>query len=436
MLKCVVQILKKYLLSETDRKNMRIFKYLASKTNFSKEFNIYIFTIFDYKNEIIYFFSSKYFHKIKKIFKLNKNINYKLILNNYILYFFLLTIPSIFHIDLKSQDNLPSIYLGTIEIGNVDDKEREVRIRNSISKTMVSRYKNKFRLIDDETVKNLMARLKIQQQMGCSTEKCERMIDDAINADYKITGRLTREEDDKFRLILKKFRFQNYESTMENTVEKVFSKKYLEYYARQLSIQLIEPRYEIIEKEGESEKVGIDYPFFHFPGYPQRDIEIAEWGEEEPAGLMTNTLIYGSYSALAITGIGMVAYQATYSSYKNTSGLNPFFYYFFSENSNGLGLLLMNQDQAKYSSAYSRVESSAGVVNGGLGLFGVMVLLSHLDLLTTTKSADNVGFNGIPLFRLDRGAIGINARREPPLSSGSTYRPPDMQYTMEFNYQF
>jgi hypothetical protein len=656
----------------------------------------------------------------------------------------------------SQERNQSSLYLGTIEIGSGISKDRETKIRNGITINLIRKYKEKFRIIDDETVKNLLGRLKIQQQTGCSTEKCERMIDDALNADYKITGSITMEAS-KLQLTLKLFRFRDMNPSLENQVEKTFAQSQFEYYIAELTSALVDLRYTIndsnapseielgkvdlskitikevagsdlkviqfastdddsvnstinqikpildegdrffkakefqraleeysailkvikktvsldkqtkfisyiesinkrieqvytniyskrvgevdaelslkkelnkeeaddfvqrynrilsdyenlsvaknsdilkglgerIEKldisnfsnqekvadsyydnykftlsireykrildtikkrpdtksyleykerirkkietttqtgtsfiqnkfntylnyartnnsiyyafklrsrdkeaerpmeiikdsllgaknilissefatdrmfqeynelvnkinldnkefyvsfgtplernklrSGEIETVGIEYPFFHFPGFPQRERELNDKKNNGQASIKTNTLIYGSYSSLILTGLGTLLYQINYQSYQSTTGTSPFVYYALTQNSGSLGFLLMAQDQAKFSSAYSKVESSAGIVNGGIGLFGIFVLLSHLDLLTTTKSVDTLGrIDGIPLYRFERGGIGINART-------TTYYPTprnqgqEMQYTLEYNYQF
>ena len=667
--------------------------------------------------------------------------------------FLLLGTASIF----SQERNQSSLYLGTIDIGSGISKDRETKIRNGITINLIRKYKEKFRIIDDETVKNLLGRLKIQQQIGCSTEKCERMIDDALNADYKITGSITMESS-RLQLTLKLFRFRDMTPSLENQVEKTFAQSQFEYYIAELTSALVDPRYaindsnapseielgkvdlskitikevagsdlkllefktsedteindtlntmnpilvegdikfkdknftdallnyrvilkqlkkvsyekkstlttyidginkrieqacdnlysskigildkellkfkelsredaesfvskyELIKREyeneiqnlpkseeilkgisertekidvsnyanqekiadgmydsykfspaireynqilskvkskpntptyiayreriktkidttkvtgtsfiknkfntylnlaksknpayggfrdtkkekeaqeilgviedallgaknilivsefsddsmlieynalvdrinrdnseyavrfaerleisklrtGEIETVGVEYPFFHFPGMPQRERELNDKKNNGQVSNKTNTLIYGSYSSLVLTGLGSLLYQIDYQSYQNTTGTSPIVYYALTQNSGNLGFLLMVQDQAKFSSAYSKVESSAGIVNGGIGLLGIFIILSHIDLLTTTKSVDTLGrIDGIPLYRFERGGIGINART-------TTYYPTprnqgqEMQYTLEYNYQF
>jgi hypothetical protein len=608
--------------------------------------------------------------------------NYRIII---LLLFFLSVTASIF----SQERSQSSLYLGTIEIGSGISKDRETKIRNGITINLIRKYKEKFRIIDDETVKNLLGRLKIQQQTGCSTEKCERMIDDALNADYKITGSITMESS-KLQLTLKLFRFRDMNPSLENQVEKTFAQSQLEYYISELTSALVDPRYAIndknapseiefgkvdlskinlkevagsdlkilefkstedteindtlnaikpilvegdakfkeknysealrnyrvilkqlkkvsdekknklssyidgvnkrieqatnnlysskigaVDKElskfkeltkkeaenfvekyeaikqeylneiqnftrseeilkgitertekidvsnyanqekvadsmydsykfspairdynqilsklkskpntptytayrdriktkidttkitgtsfiknkfntyiniaksknpayggfrdtnkekeaeeisdviedallgaknililsefsdetmlneyntlvdrinrdnseyavrfaeklersklrtGEVETVGVEYPFFHFPGMPQRDRELAVKDNNGKVSFKSSTLIYGSYFSVILTGLGSLLYQIDYQSYQNTTGTSPILYYALTQNSGSLGFLLMAQDQAKFSSAYSKVESSAGIVNGGIGL--------------------------------------------------------------------
>jgi hypothetical protein len=153
---------------------------------------------------------------------------------------------------LAEDKNQSSLYLGTIDIGGGISKDRETKIRNGITINLIRKYKEKFSIIDDETVKNLLGRLKIQQQTGCSTEKCERMIDDALNADYKITGTLTNESS-KLQLTLKLFRFRDMNPSLENQVEKTFAQSQFEYYIAELTSALVDSRYAINDSNAPSE---------------------------------------------------------------------------------------------------------------------------------------------------------------------------------------
>ncbi len=154
---------------------------------------------------------------------------------------------------IKAETSLPSLYLGSVELGSGVDKDKEAKVRNGITIGLIQKYKDRFRIIDDDTVKNLLTRLKIQQQTGCSTEKCEQMIDDALNADYKITGNLSLEGGGKLRLNLKLFRFKEFKSSLDNTVERSFTTSQLEYYTKQLAYHLVDSKYAIDDRNAPPE---------------------------------------------------------------------------------------------------------------------------------------------------------------------------------------
>jgi hypothetical protein len=651
----------------------------------------------------------------------------------------------------SQERNQSSLYLGTIEIGSGISKDRETKIRNGITINLIRKYKEKFRIIDDETVKNLLGRLKIQQQTGCSTEKCERMIDDALNADYKITGSITMESS-KLQLTLKLFRFRDMNPSLENQVEKAFAQSQFEYYIAELTSALVDSRYtindsnapseielgkvdlskisikevagsdlkilefkstedteindtlnaikpilvegdtkfkeknftdalrnyrvilkqlkkvsyekkstltnyidginkrieqacnnlysskigildkelskfkelsredaesfvskyELIKREyeneiqnfpkseeilkgisertekidvsnyanqekigdgmydsykfspaireynqilskvkskpstptyiayreriktkidttkvtgtsfiknkfntylnlaksknpayggfrdtnkekeaqeirgviedallgaknilslsefsdesmlneynslvdrinrdnseyavrfgerlersklrtGEIETVGVEYPFFHFPGFPQRTVENNE--KARNYSLKSNIMYYGSIASLTIFGLGVIKYYTDYSDYKSLSSTSPVLYYIAPE----LAPVLLASDQTKFKESYQKVESDAQLINSGFGIFGALLIFSHIDLLTTTKKVDTLGrMDGFPLIPLEKGQIGLNAK---PHSFVSDQRVMgiEMQYNIEYSYRF
>jgi hypothetical protein len=651
----------------------------------------------------------------------------------------------------SQERNQSSLYLGTIEIGSGISKDRETKIRNGITINLIRKYKEKFRIIDDETVKNLLGRLKIQQQTGCSTEKCERMIDDALNADNKITGSITMEAS-KLQLTLKLFRFRDMNPSLENQVEKTFAQSQFEYYITELTSALVDSRYtindsnapseielgkvdlskisikevagsdlkilefkstedteindtlnaikpilvegdtkfkeknftdalrnyrvilkqlkkvsdekknklttyidginkrieqacnnlysskigildkelskfkelsredaenfvskyEIIKREyeneiqnlpkseeilkgisertekidvsnyanqekfgdgmydsykfspaireynqilskvkskpntptyiayreriktkidttkvtgtsfiknkfstylnlaksknpayggfrdtnkekeaqeirgviedallgaknilslsefsdesmlneynslvdrinrdnseyavrfaerlersklrtGEIETVGVEYPFFHFPGFPQRAAE-----NNEKAGnysLKSNIMYYGSIASLTIFGLGVIKYYTDYSDYKSLSSTSPVLYYVAPE----LAPVILASDQTKFKESYHKVESDAQLINSGFGIFGALLIFSHIDLLTTTKKVDTLGrMDGFPLFPLEKGQIGLNAKPH-SFVPGQRLMGIEMQYNIEYSYRF
>ena len=667
---------------------------------------------------------------------------------NIIFLFFFLTYTA----SLFSQDkNQSSLYLGTIELGSGISKDRETKIRNGITINLIRKYKDRFRIIDDETVKNLLGRLKIQQQTGCSTEKCERMIDDALNADYKITGSITMEAS-KLQLTLKLFRFRDMNPSLENQVEKTFAQSQFEYYIAELTSALVDPRYaindsnapseielgkvdlskitikevagsdlkllefktsedteindtlnaikpilvegdtkfkeknftdalrnyrvilkqlkkvsdekkntlttyidginkrieqacnnlysskigildkelskfkelsredaesfvskyELIKREyeseiqnfpkseeilkgisertekidvsnyanqekvadalydaykfspaireytqilnkvkskpstatyiayreriktkidttkvtgtsfiknkfntylniaktknpayggfrdtkkekeaqevrgviedallgaknililsefsdesmlneynilvdrinrdnseyamrfaerlersklrtGEIETVGVEYPFFHFPGMPQRAAENNE--KAANYSLKTNVMYYGSIASLTLFGLGVIKYYTDYSDYNSLSSTSPVLYYIAPE----LAPVLLASDLSKFKESYQKVESDSQWINSGFGIFGALLIFSHIDLLTTTKKVDTLGrMDGYPLIPLEKGQIGLNAKPH-SFVPGQRLMGIEMQYNIEYSYRF
>jgi hypothetical protein len=183
-------------------------------------------------------------------------------------------------------------------------------------------------------------------------------------------------------------------------------------------------------RSGEIEKVGIDYPLFHFPGKPQRTAENNE--KSGNYSIKSSILYYGSIASVTLFSLGAVKYYTDFSEYKSLSSVSPAIYYL----SPDLAPVLLASDQSKFKDSYQRVESSAQMVNGGLGIFGLMALFSHIDLLTTNKKVDTLGSrDGLPLYQFEKGQLGFTAR---PSFMGMGQKPigTEMQYNLEYRYQF
>jgi len=120
-----------------------------------------------------------------------------------------------------------------------------MKLRNSITLSIIKRYKDKYQVIDDDVVKSLFIKLKIQQQTGCNTERCERMIDDALNTDFKISGNLVNDSKDRLKLNLKLIKFTNSNPYLQNQTDKIFHKSQLGYYINELVLSLLDSNYKI-----------------------------------------------------------------------------------------------------------------------------------------------------------------------------------------------
>ena len=156
---------------------------------------------------------------------------------------------------LAESQNIPSLYVGKIELGPGINKDKEIKIRNLIILNLIKKYKNSYRVIDDETVKDLLLKLKIKQQIGCDTDICYQMLDDALNTDFKITASLVQESDFKFQLNLKLLKIKNLNIYLENSVDRSFTISQLDYYVKELSSSLVDSKYVINEKNMEFEEI-------------------------------------------------------------------------------------------------------------------------------------------------------------------------------------
>jgi hypothetical protein len=148
-------------------------------------------------------------------------------------------------IGIYSDEKNPSLYIGKIELGEGISKDNDMKLRNSITLGIIKRYKDKYQVIDDDVVKSLFIKLKIQQQTGCSTDKCERMIDDALNTDFKISGNLMNDSKDRLKLNLKLIKFTNSNPYLQNQTDKIFHKSQLGYYINELVLSLLDNNYKI-----------------------------------------------------------------------------------------------------------------------------------------------------------------------------------------------
>ena len=146
---------------------------------------------------------------------------------------------------LAESQNIPSLYVGKIELGPGINKDKEIKIRNLIILNLIKKYKNSYRVIDDETVKDLLLKLKIKQQIGCDTDICYQMLDDALNTDFKITASLVQENDFRFHLNLKLLKIKNLNIYLDNSVDKSFAVSQLDYYVKELSSLLVDSKYVI-----------------------------------------------------------------------------------------------------------------------------------------------------------------------------------------------
>jgi hypothetical protein len=177
-----------------------------------------------------------------------------------------------------------------------------------------------------------------------------------------------------------------------------------------------------------------DPPFIHFPGSPQAEMHRYKYGTN---GFKSSVYAYASFASFLGVGVGMVQYQMNVGSYIGETNTPPYAYLNLFQNGNTeLGLWLAYSERERFSKSYDRALDSASMINEGIGFFGFLILLSNFDLSLSSKINDlSAKRNGIPLYNFEKGSLGINAKMS-PFSPVQKYLGSEMQYNLEYNYQF
>ena len=136
-------------------------------------------------------------------------------------------------LSIYSEDKKKSVYIGSVLSLNLPTGT-DTRVRNGITLSLINNFKNKLSVLDDEVVKKLLERLKLQQLTGCSTEKCEKQLNDALNADYKIEGTISN-EGGKYSLTLKLFKLDDGTPSISNQVKREFNSSQVDNYVNEVT---------------------------------------------------------------------------------------------------------------------------------------------------------------------------------------------------------
>ena len=149
-------------------------------------------------------------------------------------------------LSIYSEDKKKSVYIGSVLSLNLPTGT-DTRVRNGITLSLINNFKNKLSVLDDEVVKKLLERLKLQQLTGCSTEKCEKQLNDALNADYKIEGTISN-EGGKYSLTLKLFKLDDGTPSISNQVKREFNSSQVDYYVNELTRAVMDSGHSINDK--------------------------------------------------------------------------------------------------------------------------------------------------------------------------------------------
>ncbi len=91
---------------------------------------------------------------------------------------------------LGQSSGLKKIYLESLYESNGVTPDIKNRVRNQISLNLYKHFKKTHSFIDDVIINGYLNQLKKQQQIGCDTEKCYKMIEDSLSPDQKLSGSL------------------------------------------------------------------------------------------------------------------------------------------------------------------------------------------------------------------------------------------------------
>jgi hypothetical protein len=177
-----------------------------------------------------------------------------------------------------------------------------------------------------------------------------------------------------------------------------------------------------------------DPPFFHFPGSPQAELHRYKYGTN---GFKGRVYAYASFASFLAVGVGMVQSQERYNAYLRKEDIDPGLYYTLSASDRAdLSFLLLYIDRENFNRSFDKRLESAEMINEGIGFFGFLILLSNFDFSLSSKINDSSAKrDGIPLYNFEKGSLGINARMNPS-SPIQKYQGSEMQYNLEYSYQF
>jgi hypothetical protein len=143
----------------------------------------------------------------------------------------------------QSKPNYKKIYFENLETGSGVRPEIATRVRNQVSLNILRYFKSKYTFIDDSVVQSQLSFLKKQQNLGCDTDKCYKMIEDNLSPDEKITGNLQL-NGSKYILTLRLLDVGRGGGVVEQK-EVGFTSNQLDYFLGEITRSLLDSSYAI-----------------------------------------------------------------------------------------------------------------------------------------------------------------------------------------------
>lgn len=154
---------------------------------------------------------------------------------------------------------LKKIYIFRIKVSGTQDKTLEKKIRNTLILNIINNFKDKYSILDEDSLFEISQKLKKLQQLGCNDEICFQEISNAIDADEFISGEVIIERENykvEFRNTSKNK--ESFEMSIKSLVSESFYAFQLEYFLEEIAKKLLNPNY-IINKKNAPIKFSSDF---------------------------------------------------------------------------------------------------------------------------------------------------------------------------------
>lgn len=144
---------------------------------------------------------------------------------------------------------LKKVYVFKIKVTGSQEKNIEKKIRNSIILNIINNFKEKYSIVDEDSLLELSQKLSKLQKYGCSDEICMQEISNAIDADEFISGEIYIEKD-TYKVDMRNT--QKNRETLETSIKSIVNESFysfqLEYFLEEIVKKLINPSYAINKK--------------------------------------------------------------------------------------------------------------------------------------------------------------------------------------------
>jgi tetratricopeptide (TPR) repeat protein len=138
------------------------------------------------------------------------------------------------------------LYLSKINVIQSVPSNIKTSIINRIKLNVLEKYEDKYQIVSDSDVALMNQKAAQLQKQGCSDEVCMKQIAEAIDADEIIYGDVSLEEGKiKFSLTNILRDKNTLQMSAKSIVEVKFSETDYDHYAKEATIKLLEPKYQI-----------------------------------------------------------------------------------------------------------------------------------------------------------------------------------------------